>query len=271
MTKKALLIGINYRNTDAELNGCINDVHEMESTLKNKYKYNDIKILTEDTELPTKANMIKEMKALVKDCQSGDRLFLHYSGHGSWIKDQNGDEEDGRDEVLVPLDYDKNGLIVDDDLREILVDVCEGVKLYCVFDCCHSGTMLDLRYKYKSKSKFKGMDMTRLEKFIVFLFDDWTDDEEFVKYYNYEQTKGEVIVISGCKDSQTSADAWISKRYQGALTWGLLKTLKDNKYDITYHNLMKSLKGLLQLKGYEQIPQMTSGKKINLDDKYTLF
>ena len=49
---------------------------------------------------------------------------------------------------------------------------------------------------------------------------------------DYKSDKIKMLMISGCRDSQTSADAYINKKYQGALTFHLLKVLELNKYDI---------------------------------------
>ena len=44
---------------------------------------------------------------MVEGAQAGDNLFMHYSGHGGSMRDDNGDEKDGMDETLVPLDYQR--------------------------------------------------------------------------------------------------------------------------------------------------------------------
>lgn len=36
---------------------------------------------------------------------AGDAVFTHYSGHGGKLRDDDGDEKDGYDETLVPVDY----------------------------------------------------------------------------------------------------------------------------------------------------------------------
>jgi hypothetical protein len=60
-----------------------------------------------------------------------------------------GDEEDGYDETLIPLDFKQHGQIRDDDLLRILVrPMKEGVTMTCLMDCCHSGTVLDLPYRF---------------------------------------------------------------------------------------------------------------------------
>ena len=51
------------------------------------------------------------------------------------------DEPDGMDEVLVPLDFRTQGIILDDDINRILVHALPaGVKLHAIIDACHSGT-----------------------------------------------------------------------------------------------------------------------------------
>jgi Caspase domain len=60
-----------------------------------------------------------------------------------------GDEEDGYDETLIPVDFQQHGQIRDDDLLRILVKpMKEGVTMTCLMDCCHSGTVLDLPYRF---------------------------------------------------------------------------------------------------------------------------
>jgi len=90
-------------------------------------------------------------------------FFLHYSGHGTKIKDDDrSEEDDGYDEALVPVDYDSNGLILDDDLYDIVVKgLPEGVHVVCLMDCCHSGTVLDLPYVFKPNGEFEQMEISR--------------------------------------------------------------------------------------------------------------
>lgn len=84
--RKALLIGINYFGQNGELRGCINDVHNLSTYLIEKwnYKREDMVQLTDDNPdpvmQPTKENIVRAMKWLVKDAQPNDSLFLHYSG-----------------------------------------------------------------------------------------------------------------------------------------------------------------------------------------------
>jgi metacaspase-1 len=101
-----------------------------------------------------KCNNIKEaLRWLCEGAVAGDNLFMHYSGHGGSMKDDDGDEEDGMDETLVPVDYNTKGQIRDDDLFDLLVNrVPAECNLTVVMDCCHSGSILDLPYTLKVDS-----------------------------------------------------------------------------------------------------------------------
>jgi hypothetical protein len=103
-----------------ELKGCINDVHNIKQFIQQNYGFtiDDTVVLTDDQQdpgaRPTRANIIRGMKWLVHDAKPGDSFFLHYSGHGSQTEDLDGDEEDGLDETILPLDFKTAGHIVDD-------------------------------------------------------------------------------------------------------------------------------------------------------------
>lgn len=65
------------------------------------------------------------------------------------------------DETLIPLDYKKNGQIIDDVLYKIL---CKGFRkgVYCTFlmDCCHSGSVLDLPFVFTADGKHENMEVS---------------------------------------------------------------------------------------------------------------
>lgn len=258
--RRALLIGINYIGTDYELRGCINDVINMKNYLKTSYGFQDseIRVMTELSEdssrQPTKENMLREIDDLVRDATPESRLFFHYSGHGGSEVDKSKDEQDGYDETIYPLD----GEIVDDEIKKHLIDpLPEGAKLTCIFDSCHSGTVLDLAYNYRFKTA------ASVTSYLV------------SKDSHYPKSKATVFVFAGCRDDQTSADTFEEDSSQGAMTYGFLKTLKKYSARVkppSYLSFMKSLCIFLKEKGYEQIPQLTTGTKIDIaKELYTLF
>ena len=241
---KALTIGINYTNSKNELRGCINDANSISRYLSMKHKLDEstICILTDYSEMkPTRDNILEQLKKLLQNSKSGDTLYFTYSGHGSYTKDYNNDESDGKDEVLVSQDLLG---ITDDELKYLLEQhLKKDVTIFILFDCCHSGTLMDLKYNYLSN----------------------TDYNKIVINEKSKESNGNVYLISGCKDEQTSADAFINNKFQGAMTWAFLKTINENK-DISWKHLLIKMRELLK-EGYTQIPQLSSGKNIDINSK----
>ena len=203
--KRALLVGINYRGTSSELSGCINDVENVKRYLLTQgYSEEKIMVLTDDTQVkPTRANMLHYIMDLVLSPEN--TLYFHYSGHGGSMRDRSGDEVDGKDECLFPIDSRQRGVIVDDEWRKLLCFMRKEQKLMAVLDACHSGSGMDLAYNLYQR--FGGQELT------------------MVKDSHYSPTKGKVVMISGCLDPQTSADAWEEGEAQGALTYAFLKVI----------------------------------------------
>jgi len=236
----ALLIGINYFGTNNELYGCINDTSSINSFISN-YNFQKISILTDNKEKkPTRNNILSEFKNLLSNSQSGDVLLLFYSGHGSYILDKNNNEATGKDQLIVPCDL--NG-ILDDELKSIIqTNLKKDVTLIALFDCCHSGSILDLKYQY----------MDSLEK------------NTLTENVDESETVGNVIMISGCSDVQTSSDAKINNKNQGAMTWAFLEAFKSEK-NITWRNLLIKMRNLLKQSNFSQLPQLTSGLFFDID------
>jgi hypothetical protein len=238
--KKALLIGINYTGTSNELFGCINDVNSVKERISS-IGFSNINTITDLTiKKPTKNNILTEFKNLLSNSQAGDLLFFLYSGHGSYALDKNGDEQDGYDELIVSSDLKG---ITDDELKTIIQqNLKQNVTLFAMFDSCFSGSVLDLRYQY--------MDSLN--------YDNYTENGKDAI------TNGNVFMISGCTDEQTSADAVFNNKPNGAMTWSLLESLKQ-KPNNSWRELVKSMRDLLKTSHFDQIPQFSSGSFVNID------
>lgn len=230
--RKALLIGINYFGQKGELRGCINDVKNV-STYLNQffgYKREDMVTLTDDQQnpmsQPTKANILRAMHWLVKDARPNDSLFFHYSGHGGQTRDLDGDEEDGYDEVIYPVDFRQAGHIVDDEMHNMLVRPLQpGVRLTAIFDSCHSGSALDLPYIYSTQGVLKEPDLAKeAGKGLLGIVSSYargdlggmastamglfkkatTGDDAYKRNLRTKTSPADVIMWSGSKDDQTS-------------------------------------------------------------------
>lgn len=123
--RRAVLIGINYTGQQGQLSGCHGDVFNMYNYIQDYYGFQDedITVLIDDGdhEQPTKAAILRAYRDIVQKTRPGDAIFLQFSGHGTKVKDLNGDEDDGFDEALLPVDYKRAGLIIDDELHDIFV------------------------------------------------------------------------------------------------------------------------------------------------------
>jgi len=140
---KALILGINHYKTVTPLRGCVNDAETMRGLLVDVFKFSgkNVKTLTDDQVV--KAEVVKQLDWLFQGAKTGDRVVLHFSGHGSYIDDTDGDEEDGRDELLALYDMDfgdPGTYLLDDELRDWTKKKPSGVELTVVMDNCHSGT-----------------------------------------------------------------------------------------------------------------------------------
>jgi hypothetical protein len=155
------LIGINYVGQNGELRACHNDCNNVKDFLidVHGFREDEMLILMDDGkhQEPTKANIENAFILLTKYSQPNDVCFVSFSGHGGNTEDLDGDEDDGWDETLIPVDFRENGQIVDDDILKMLVKpMKKGVHCTVLMDCCHSGTVLDLPYKLaagQTKSK----------------------------------------------------------------------------------------------------------------------
>lgn len=150
--KRALLIGINYVGQKGELKACHNDVNNMKQFLMDVHGFQerDMLILVDDGQhkMPTKKNIETGFRILTSRSKPGDVVFMMFSGkfraaegrcvcafsfwafksdisvvfvegHGGQQPDLDGDEEDGFDETLIPVDFAESGHILDDDILKV--------------------------------------------------------------------------------------------------------------------------------------------------------
>jgi hypothetical protein len=273
--KRAFLVGINKYGGGNNLNGCVPDVLLSYKILSEKFGFfkDNIEIITD--EKATKKNIIEGLKCLTNNAVETDTLFFHYSGHGSqvvskdWTKSS---ETDGRDEILCPVDLNWDDPLRDNDLNKIFSSV--NSKIVIVLDNCFSGTGLRAGFFqpvkkgiYDIKSKFLTPPVTNilsnptvsLDENLNYVFSKEIDSDiqtQLKRIAVSTNAQGNAILISGCKENQTSADAFIKSRYHGALTYSLYQTLEKFNFQITYAKLIIEINKTIKKAGFEQIPQL---------------
>jgi hypothetical protein len=248
LPKKALLVGINYSSIpQIKLNGCISDIINMSNTLQDAFDYasSDIIMLRDDYTnpniSPTRANILNSLTNLVSQSANLSEIWFHYSGHGSQVNDLNGDEVDKLDEIIVPLDYSRNGFITDDEIFNIIKN--SKCKTVLLFDSCHSGSICDLQYSF-DYTNGKIVGSTNTNKSIT--------------------TNPNIICFSGCKDAQTSADVYVQTeaRSVGAFTASFLLALRKNRMNVDLIKLHTDICNILISSGLTQRPVLSSSSSL---------
>ncbi|KAJ7085556.1 caspase domain-containing protein [Mycena epipterygia] len=269
--RRALCIGTNYRGQSHELRGCVNDAKHIFSFLVRYagYRPEDIVVLTDDSPharaQPTRQNMIDAMHWLVKGAQPHDALFFHcksHSGHGGQTPDLDGDEVDGYDDVIFPLDYQNAGHILDDvnplppgcrltnkpassrthSHRASSPVIREPCSVRFPRRCGIPDrlmTCLDLPYSCDHHGRIKGLKITP-------------------QALARKTTPADVISLSGCKDDQTSADTFIDGEAVGAASHVQITEMHPNQ---SYQEIMHEIRVILQPK-FSQKPQLGSSHPI---------
>jgi hypothetical protein len=248
--RTALAVGINYPGTSAQLHGCVNDALDWTAELVGR-GYNVTTLLDGQA---TRDAILGTLDGMVRTARYGDRLAFTISSHGTWAPDRDGDEADGRDEAIVPVDYRTAGIILDDDLHEIYQRTPLGVRFYVFGDLCHSGSLT------RSFGAVRGDGVPRFLPPV-----EWADEPtlERAKRVEFAEARGKPrsgpVFISGCEDSEYSYDASFGRRANGAATYWALRTLPEAKTVADWHRRIRQ-----QLpdtvRGFEQHPQLTASR-----------
>ena len=133
--RKALCVGIDaYPNPDARLSGCITDADAWAGALTAMAF--TVERLCDGK--ATRSNILSRLQAMISRASAGDVLVFQYSGHGTHVPDEDGDEPSGQDQALCPVDYETGNLLIDDDVRALFQRLPDGVHLTCFMDNCYS-------------------------------------------------------------------------------------------------------------------------------------
>ncbi len=288
MFKKALLVGINdYK--EYPLKGCVNDAKQMKEVLTELFDFESDQIKTLLNKEATRQGIIDGLHWLAQGGTEAMRVF-HYAGHGYSLLDTSGDEKlDRTDEALVPYDFSRRNLILDDDLQAIYQNKFpKNGNLTLIMDCCHSGTIQrELSEEYhayrlipQSQEEILEIVAAREQVKREFLNKELADlrgrhvpDDEFERRLSrgLEKYKAELfggdfelqersVMFAACKSSEKAGDAEIAGDFHGVFTYHLVKILRATKGQITHYELIKrvgeAMHNHLAEKVIEQTPQL---------------
>jgi hypothetical protein len=274
--RRALCVGINdFKHfPDAKLNGCVNDANDMAKLLKEVYGFGNTDIVTLTNAKATKKNVMKQLSAMVNDAKAGKLSYLvfSFSSHGTQIPDTSKDEPDTADEVFCPYDLAQKGnqwdparIISDDELHDLFDQLPPSVQLEVFMDTCHSGTglknidfnMLLLRRmkpRYLPPPSYKAFAKDPRMVGLAKKLSKTKMSKDLAPSASTSKRK-QIVLWSGCRADQTSADAFFDGRYNGAFTYNYIKIVRANP-KLSRGKVRSKLIAQLKKDGFEQIPQL---------------
>ncbi|MCQ2216179.1 MAG: caspase family protein [Bacteroidales bacterium] len=225
--KRALLVGISDYQCINKYGGWNNihgknDVDLLSTTLKD----NGVSVSCLSDKEATKTGITIALTKLVSQCSAGDIVYLHFSTHGQPFEDLSGDEDDGWDESIVPVDapieftkgmYEGENHLIDDELNEYCTKIRKAIgsngMLYVVIDACHAGKAsmgIEEEVIRGTKAGF-----TRSGKYYR------PKKLEKSNYYNIPSSLslGKVVFIEACRSYQVNKEIVEDGKYYGALSY----------------------------------------------------
>ncbi len=215
------------------------------------------------TEKATCDAVLKAIATASSDLESGDLFFLTYSGHGGQVQDVNRDEKDDQlDETWCLFDSQ----LRDDDINTALASFAEGVRILMLSDSCHSGTVSrgialerDEKVNADAAAKRLPLDATKRE------FAQHANEYMAREFVPLSEVKATGVLISGCRDNQTSQDGDVN----GAFTAAFLSAWEDGDFKGDHSELHAAVVKILKEQDYEQVPNLQTVAKE--DDAYKEF
>lgn len=253
MTKRGLIVGINYTGTGNDLQGCINDALNMQALLSSR-GFDHLELLLEKD--ATTAGIKAALARLVAGAVPGDVLVFHYSGHGSQLPSKL--EADGFEEIICPIDLNwTTRVITDADLKQVFNGVPKGANTTLILDCCHSGDALNQDVGDSIGTASKAIEPPVDGRYLAppASIEAKLGDRALVDWQASRDVNDSALLIAGSHANQTSADAYIDGVHQGAATYALLQAVKANP-NITYKQLVDEMTGFMVTGGYTQRPEL---------------
>jgi hypothetical protein len=275
--KWALLIGVGdyIHGTELDLKGPPEDVLRMEELLLSKFGYdagNIRKLVDSDA---TKSNIVDAMRDwLIPSAKAGDTVLIYFSGHGSQVPDTDGDEPDGRDEVLCPADIrvGRPGQELSDDELNRLLSQVQATDMTVIVDACHAGTgtrSFDFEEAPDNRPmQYRAVDLGYPEPeggTRAMSFGATPDGMDLPSAggggtRSLESAPKAFTLIASCAPDETSASTvfWegMSRVWGGVLTHSLVKALNEADGETSYEELMADVLRDVKKVNRRQTPQV---------------
>lgn len=253
--KRAFLVGISHYDTALtgyqwnNING-VEDINLLRPLLKEQ-GFTSTALLDDQA---TYGNITNQLKEFIDITKKGDIVYLHFSTHGQPVEDLNGDEDDGWDEAIVPIDayklykkgvYEGQKHLIDDQLNKFIKRLREkmGPKgfLYVVIDACHAGT--------SSRANDESVRGTK----VGFSYNNkvFKPSNDKKSHYNIETSVklSHVMFIEACRPDQVNSEIKIEGKRYGPLTYNIAQALSSYTLTTDADEFLKRIKASIQKEG----------------------
>jgi metacaspase-1 len=234
---------VHYQGWSGELAACEFDAKDMEAIARGA-GFEPTLLQTADASAQA---LTEAITSAAEGLGDGDMLFLTYSGHGGQMPDSNSEEDDRMDETWCLFDRQ----VVDDELYTLWSKFKSGVRILVLSDSCHSGTATRETLTTvgiepvneatgssgEVKPRFRAMPEEYETK--VYEANQELYDQVQAETTAYDKTEipVPVMLISGCQDSQTSADG----ERNGLFTQTLRAVWSDGAFEGDYRAFAKAI------------------------------
>ncbi len=265
--KIALLVGISdYHCIDKD--NLWNDIHGTNDVdlLSGVLKRQNFLVTSLKNEQATFINIVEQLETICQKAKKGDLVFIHFSLHGQPFEDTDGDEIDGWDESLIPIDakqefsnnYKGENHLIDDKLS-VLVDKIsnkigtEGI-VYVVLDACHAGSSFrdfdDEKETFVRGTKLGFSPSGKMYKAIS------SKTEVFKPSLSNNQSQ--IVYFEACKNNQVNTEILMNNKYYGALSYYLSKVisinyLKKDNAEIIFSEVKKKMDDDMNLSNQDMV------------------
>lgn len=250
------MVGISHYDTALtgyqwnNING-VEDINLLSPILK-KQGFNLTTILDEQA---TYDQITRQLSSFIKTTKRGDVVYLHFSTHGQPVEDLNGDEDDGWDEAIVPIDayklyrkgkYEGGKHLIDDQLNEYVKKLRRKIGpngfLFVVIDACHAGT--------SSRANDETVRGTK----VGFTYNNkvFKPSPQKKSHYKIETSPkmSNVMFLEACRPDQVNTEIKINGKRYGPLSYNIAQALSAKSLSLNTDDFLKSLKSSIMNGGH---------------------
>ena len=253
--KRAFMVGISHYDTALtgyqwnNING-VEDIKLLEPILKKQGFY----LTSLLDEKATYQNITTQLSNFINQTKKGDIVYLHFSAHGQPVEDMNGDEQDGWDEAIVPIDayklykkgiYDGRKHLLDDQLnvyiKKLRTKIGPNGFLYVVIDACHAGT--------SSRANDETIRGTK----VGFTYNNKVFKPSMQKKSHYKleasAKMSHVMYLEACRPDQVNMEIKVKDKRYGPLSYNIAQALLTKPLSANANEFLSNVKASIMNSG----------------------